>query len=498
MRKPPVLAARPARQPARPLFGLSLITLVLWLVTCLLKLRTGEHLELGCQTGGRPHAGVRECVSAISSVDVDAARQLSQHFIDGPVQSPYKNQFSELGSRLHYLQEWIQLAEGTSNRVQREALSETTERLVKSMFPFLRSAKQTASPLQDLRQSFTKPRGIVIPTGNTTLRYACHLVSSLRQVLRTKLPIQIVYAGEQDLPTWGRQAIASLSRDDPIEFLYILEVFDDSTLQLASGGWAIKAFAALAAPFREVVVLDADAVFLQSPEVLFEQEGYLDAGSLFFHDRLLWQNQFPERHEWWHSQVTNPSPQLAKSLVWTQRYAEEQDSGVIVLDKSRLDVLMGLLHVAWQNTRDVREEVTFRLTYGDKESWWLGFELAGARYAFERHYGGIIGWKKSRQGTGTSLVEGGKLCSFVIAHVDDRERLLWYNGGLLKNKMLLPTTFEVPTHWAIDGKWEKGARKEDMSCMVGGERSALTKGEANVLEQTMALAQQIDSSLNLV
>ena len=39
-------------------------------------------------------------------------------------------------------------------------------------------------------------------------------------------------------------------------------------------------------------------------------------------------------------------------------YAEEGDSGVVVADKSRLGVLIGLLHIAWQNTRDVREAYT--------------------------------------------------------------------------------------------------------------------------------------------
>ncbi|KAH8883607.1 hypothetical protein GQ53DRAFT_732071 [Thozetella sp. PMI_491] len=487
---------RATTRPARPLLGWSLFTLCLWLFTCLVKLRRNELTWAPATQSSHIQPGVPGYDSRPSNVDI--IQEVVEHFIAHPIEPPYKDQFGEFGGRVQLLREWIQLAERAASEKERESLMATAEQLAASLFPFLKTNRRKATPLQDLRQSFTNPRGIVIPTGVKTFRYACHLVVTLRQVLGSKLPIQIVYAGDEDLPAQRREDIAILSREDPIDFLDILTVFDDSTLQLATGGWAIKAFAALAAPFKEVIVLDADAVFLRDPEVLFEQEGYVDTGALFFHDRLLWQNGFPERHEWWHSQITRPSDALAKSRVWNQQYAEEQDSGVVVVDKSQLDIFMGLLHVAWQNTYAVREEVTFRLTYGDKESWWLGLELAGAPYAFEKHYGGIVGWKKDQTKPGRDDTPGERVCSFVIAHVDDDERLLWYNGGLLKNKLALPTTFEIPTHWAVDGKWEKGARKEDSSCMVGGQQVALTGYETTVLEQAMTLAQQVDSDLNLL
>jgi alpha 1,3-mannosyltransferase len=59
----------------------------------------------------------------------------------------------------------------------------------------------------------------------------------------------------------------------------------------------------------------------------------------------------------------NPSEEMKESKFWTQLGSrEELESGVVVYDKSRRDVLMGLMTVAWMNTKRVREEVTYKLT----------------------------------------------------------------------------------------------------------------------------------------
>jgi len=60
-----------------------------------------------------------------------------------------------------------------------------------------------------------------------------------------------------------------------------------------------------------------------------------------------------------------PSPQLQRSRWWTdQASREEMESGVVVFDKRRTDVVYGLLFTAWLNTREVREKVTYENTYG--------------------------------------------------------------------------------------------------------------------------------------
>ncbi|KAL9561107.1 hypothetical protein ACKAV7_014462 [Fusarium commune] len=300
---------------------------------------------------------------------------------------------------------------------------------------------------------------------------------------------EIVYAGEDDLPKKDRDRIAKLTGATDVEFLDVFTVFNDTTLKLKDGGWAIKAFALLGSHFEEVILLDADAVFIQQPERLFAQTAYIEKGSLLFHDRLLWQHAFKERHEWWKDQIKEPSAEMNKSLVWTEDYAEECDSGAVVLNKARASTLTGLLHVAWQNTYEVREEVTYRQGHGDKESWWLGLELGGSSYEFESHYGSMIGWGEGKGGNVTTV------CSFVIAHTDEKDKLLWYNGSLLKNKRMDPDGYEVPEYWMMDGKWHNGRTKDDMSCMTDTEVLELTAEEKRVLRESIEIAKQVDMAL---
>jgi len=415
---------------------------------------------------------------------------IAKYFIDYSFEGPsYGDYFGALGQRVQIITSWIDATSANT------PFPEAIERVSKSMFPFIQNPTKQKDDdhLATLRNSFIPgSRGIVMAVGTQDFRYACHLVLSIRNVLTSDLPIQIVYAGENDLPSSKREILGSLTTG--IEFLDILTVFDDESMQLEKN-WAIKPFAALASKFEQVILLDADSVFLQSPNELFSHGGYVNTGALFFHDRLLWKGGFPERHKWWKREMKNrtPSPMLLQSRVWTEGYAEEADSGVVVLDKRRAPIFTALLHVCWQNTKAVRDETTYKMTYGDKESWWFGLELCGVPYTFEKHYGAIIGSAKKQYPEGNSDV-----CGFTIAHVDEKDRLFWFNGSLLKNKHVDKTKFELPTHWKIDAEWQKGATKIDMSCMTGGKATPLTDEERNILSKTIEVAKEVDAKHSLI
>ena len=414
----------------------------------------------------------------------------SDYFADYPLASP---EFGNLGKRLHVLRDWIDASESLANSITVEegrSLSDLIDKTALSFFPFLRDPSQSSNvSFSYLRQRFEPgSRGIVIPTGQESFRYACHLISNLRDSLGSKIPIEVAYAGDSDLPSEYRTFIKQLSTD--IEVVDITQVFDDTDLDLQHGGWAIKPFAALGSRFEEVMIMDADAVFVQAPEeILAHHSGYKTTGALLFHDRLLWQGAFKERHEWWEKQLEHhvPSPALSKSRVYNEGYAEECDSGLVVLDKSKLDVLLGILHVCWQNTKEVREKHTYIMGHGDKESWWFGMELSGAKYSFEDHYGAVLGARLDD--------DQSRVCGFTIAHVDEHDQLLWYNGSLLKNKQTNLTLFDVPTHWMLDGVWEKGATKADLSCMIEQRIIETTEEERKIIQNSVHRAQDIDARI---
>jgi alpha 1,3-mannosyltransferase len=112
-------------------------------------------------------------------------------------------------------------------------IQKLVEEVVISMFLFLRnpSNPNDKTPFTTLRKSYIPSlRRIVIMIGVGTFRFACHLLVAIREIHQSKLLIQIIYAGDGDLPLKNHDIMMSLVID--IEFLDILIVLDDETLKL--------------------------------------------------------------------------------------------------------------------------------------------------------------------------------------------------------------------------------------------------------------------------
>ncbi|RGP67537.1 alpha-1,3-mannosyltransferase mnt3 [Fusarium longipes] len=435
-------------------------------------------------------------IDDLSSHDLLDAARTAKFLLKNPVESPYKDKFWEVGQRSKQIGRWLAAVDALPPKSKQwEDAFFASEHVSQQLFPFLQNSTrnpESVTPLADLRKSYEPgSKGIIIAVGGgeESIRFASHLIVSLRQVVHSKLPIQIAYAGDKDLSPVDRRRIQSLRGATDIEFLDVLSVFNDTTLKLQGAGWAIKPFALLASKFEKAILIDADAVFMQKPERMFDHAPFVNKGAYLFHDRLLWRFRFPERQAWWRDQIKEPSDELKKSKVWLERYSEECDSGVVVVDKSKVPIFVGLLHVAWQNTYAVRDEVTYKLGHGDKESWWMGFELSGAPYEFEAHYGSVIGWGDSPRVQDVTMV-----CSMVIAHLDTNDRLLWYNGGLLENKKQDLDHYRLPSYWMKDGVWEKGRNRKDMSCMKEAQALGLTGKEKTILGESIDAAKEVDAT----
>jgi hypothetical protein len=421
----------------------------------------------------------------------DAIMASAKEFMDSPLPP---SAVGQMGRRTETLTKWMEDQTSLQSHLTRkeaETLSTQLENVVLSMYPFVENPQdpQDMHPFSNRRKNIVPgSAGIVITCGRSHYRYALHLIGNIRTVLQSELPIQVMYVGSDELPESYRSMLTSKFHN--VETLDLLTMFNDTTLDLRHGTWAIKPFAVLASKFEQVIMADADTVFLQKPEVILqEHSGYKSRGMLLFHDRLFGRGGYQERHEWWQQEMAkanrSASDTLQKSKVWNEGYGQECDSGVVVLDKSRLPILMALLHICWQNSAKVRTQVTYRKTHGDKESWWFACELCGVPYTFEDHYGAVMGQIEMRD-------EIESVCSFTIAHLDESEMLLWFNGSLLKNKVTNMTEFAVPDTWMVDGEWDIGQRPA-LSCMrkadiriVGGhikEIVASSVAEARELER---------------
>lgn len=316
--------------------------------------------------------------------------------------------------------------------------------LFKSLFPWITNfTKQTK-----------KPRGIVISVGNEFGRCAEQAITTIR-TLNCTLPIVIAYAGVFDLDTEKLNTLKELGAS----LLNICEIFD--CVQLDLDRWDGKPFALLASPFEETILMDADTVFLQDPETLFTEEGYLRSGALFFHDRTMFPGNY-ELSKWISEVMPKPISEQVKSMrIFRAQSYYEQESGVVVINKK--DHYHGLLAICALNTPGLKTPIRAN-THGEKETFWMGMEVAGEPYEFMPGMPGSIGRieTKGRRSSRTPQICG------HLAHFDRTGALLWFNDGLASSKresdeFAIRQAAEL-THYGREGEF--GRWSNDL-CLIG-------------------------------
>lgn len=166
-------------------------------------------------------------------------------------------------------------------------------------------------------------QGIVFTAGTDQAPFVLTSIGVLRE-LGCTLPIEVMYLGDGDLDVDARERLEDMpgviTRD-------IRLMVKDEGWALA--GWAGKPFAILFSSFREVIFIDADALFLQNPAILFEDPSYKSTGALFFHDRLM---KADGKRHWLESVLPRPiSKKARKSRMWGTS-DHMQESGVVVVD----------------------------------------------------------------------------------------------------------------------------------------------------------------------
>lgn len=290
-----------------------------------------------------------------------------------------------------------------------------------------------------IRQGKIHQRGIVMTTGKKMLPFAVHAIKSIR-LWNCTLPVEVFYNGPKDLPN---EAVKALEKLKGVSVIDINQEIDTKSLKLK--GWDLKPFSMLVSSFQQVLLIDADIVFAQSPDKLFKIEEYQKTGALFFADRHIKLAPHINYPSWFRRIIPEPhSEALRSSAMFKGLTNYEQESGVVLIDKAR--GLNGLLAACLLNRPEERKEIQTH-TWGEKETFWLGFEIAGLLYKFLNEHAGNIGVATKNIHTGEVI-----LCGHV-AHFDKKNKLLWFNDGIVEDKRA--NKFEPGRflHVSNEGRW---------------------------------------------
>ncbi|KAG4087572.1 hypothetical protein H8356DRAFT_1728669 [Neocallimastix lanati (nom. inval.)] len=292
-------------------------------------------------------------------------------------------------------------------------------------------------------------KGIVVCTGDKHFKFARSTIDTFRNVLKTKLPIEVFYYGENDLSKVNRNILTSY---DEVYVTDISKYFDNKVIDIS--GWAIKPFAILASRFEEVILIDADVVYLRDPIELFEDEGYIEKGTLFFRDRTLYPGSHPGSI-WLKSWMINPLPETKALRFWNEITAHEMESSTVVMNKTKN--ILGLLATCKLNEKRIREDVVYKYVYGDKETFWMGFDIARQHYNMNSVPCTYIG----------ETIQAGndKILCGHIGHMLSNGKFMFWNGHIVKdkNKVINENSLINFDSYFIDD--DDGEWTPDLSCL---------------------------------
>jgi hypothetical protein len=319
----------------------------------------------------------------------------------------------------------------------REYSSNPSRDLEEKLFPWWLQQQSDVSPVPDYREN--NSTGIVICTGNNHHLLALVALTALRSI-GNELPIEVMFSTPTDLSSRNQEELKTLFPE--IEIIDLsLTSFNDSYLELR--GWEIKPFAVLASRFRHVLLMDADVLFLEKPSILFQNQYYLQTGSLFFYDRP---DISSDIAKWIRSLSDDDNRQIPRRT---------QEAGVVLIDKAR--VLAGLLSTCKLNDHQERERVTYKHLYGDKDTWWLGFHLVQINYSFIPTLTASIGTR----------MENNIVCGHIL-HLDENHQPIWWNGGMFRNRYVSTKDLLQIDAWLEEGHWTL----QTYSCLTNNQQTS--------------------------
>jgi alpha 1,2-mannosyltransferase len=247
-------------------------------------------------------------------------------------------------------------------------------------------------------------KGIVMSAGGRGLFAQTYvLVRHLRETLNCTLPIEVFYAGAEELP---HAAIDDMERRfDQVRLV------DAATAPGARGvqlrGYQMKGFAMYLTRFESALWLDGDNFPVRDPRELFEAEAFADPAAA-----VLWPdvcNMISVRPEAWVVFGEEPPPnhpvaRRGKATTWVaggcvEGLRAEVETGQILLHKKRAWPALRLLLLLSANYATFFQN---RLFHGDKQLFFWALQRSGVPFHVVRHQPYSVGL--SRAGTLESYV----------------------------------------------------------------------------------------------
>ncbi|KAF4319936.1 hypothetical protein BBO99_00005740 [Phytophthora kernoviae] len=294
----------------------------------------------------------------------------------------------------------------------------------------------------------SRDKGIIMCMHNGAVPMGLSLIRELRCLENQEL-IQVFHCFPEEMSNSSIKLL--LDADAKLE---IVDVCSDLVAQniLTEDkaryyrSWWIKPLAMYHTDIKEVLLLDVDDIFMRDPAVLRTTEGYKRTGTTFFYDRVLSSREYFNQdingtqylkvllNDFDYAKFglppgATPSAHLdpEKSFAWRGQTSHEQDSSLVAIDKSRAGQAINIMFFLITEQHFVHE-----FSYGDKETFWLSFELAKREYFFSPWGVGDI----SSSTNGDLERHNDSLCGSIVHYMpveNEPPEFLYANGKAMLN-----------------------------------------------------------------
>ncbi|RLN91070.1 hypothetical protein BBJ28_00022589 [Nothophytophthora sp. Chile5] len=346
--------------------------------------------------------------------------------------------------------------------------------------------------------SVSRERGVMLCMHDGVLDMGLSLIRELRCLGNQEL-VQVYHCGVEELSDSSIELLFAI--DNRLE---LVDVCSDlvarsvisAKMETKFRSWWIKPLAMYHTDVRHVMLLDVDDILMKDPAVLRDLPGYLATGTTFFYDRVVSSKKFlsgndngqpylKQRLETFDyarfnvSQGFAPSQQVLASFAYNNKSCHEMDSSMVLIDKLQtgqtvLDIMFWFI---------TEERFRFKYSWGDKETFWLAFELAHKPYFFSPYGVSVVSSTPSKDMERHPDTLCGSILQFLPV-ADSPTEVLYVNGKALMdpypqgvhyvrkariNNMFntLPTHMTPRQHRTQVNKTAHTGTKFNIECLVG-------------------------------
>jgi hypothetical protein len=290
-------------------------------------------------------------------------------------------------------------------------------------------------------------RGIVICGGGIRLFTNAWVCIQMLRRLGCSLPIQLWHRGARELDDRMRGLMKPLE----VECVDVERVQRRHPAQLKHA-WALKPYAILHCPFKEVLLLDADNVPVANPEFLFDAPQFRRAGAVFWPDYWRLNRQ---RTAW-------------KLFDVPYRDEAEFETGQVLVNKEACWRALNLC--LWYNQY---HELFYRHVHGDKETFHMAFRRLNAPYARpSRRIFTLRGVMCQHDFAGRRLFQHRNLAKWQLFGPNKRIRGFWFEKECRKFLKQLREAWDgqieklCPRPLEASGSWPGDAEVKLLACVV--------------------------------